>query len=259
MHILFHFDSLNVIMPLQTQLCHTLSYSVYLYHPKSTTNKIKYFIRLLHYRTKRSPRPQTSCHKMSQGLWGCEGAALFPAHPLPGSLCVTPKPCLALQPHNKELPSSPVVQMWEITGATRVSLRCRKEPGFWGRTSSSLAGAETCAHILLPPCPCCPARQVFWLLGPESRGHCPTPLAHHIATSQICPASSVSALPFVFPSLCVSVLQDSSALSDFWVNTWLLSELLPGSILLATLWSHAQASSWPFPSGFFTVSPLSNE
>lgn len=68
MHVLFRFDSLNVITPLQTRPWHTLSYSVYSYHPKSTGNKIKYFIRLLFgcyaTGTKCSPLPQTSCREM---------------------------------------------------------------------------------------------------------------------------------------------------------------------------------------------------
>ena len=68
MHVLFRFGSLNVIMPLQTQRWHTLFYSVCSYHPKSTDNKIKYFMRLLFgcraAGTKQSPFPQTSCREM---------------------------------------------------------------------------------------------------------------------------------------------------------------------------------------------------
>lgn len=67
-YILFRFDSLNVIMPLQTRPWHAFSYGIYSYHPKSTGNKIKYFIRLLFgcctAGAKHSPLPQTSCFEM---------------------------------------------------------------------------------------------------------------------------------------------------------------------------------------------------
>lgn len=70
---------------------------------------------------------------------------------------------------------------------------------------------------------------------------------------------SGAALPFVFPSLCLSVLQVFSARSHFWVEPRLPSELLPGSILPFAPRSHTQAGSRPFAPGFCTVSPLSDE
>lgn len=96
MHILFRFHSLNVIMPLQTQPCHILSYSIYSYHPKSTGNKIKYFIRLLFGCCVAEPSAApshkplvTSCHRDAGGAGGlpcplpthCQGPCASPQSP----------------------------------------------------------------------------------------------------------------------------------------------------------------------------------
>lgn len=188
MHILFRFDSLNVIKPLQTQPWHTLSYCVYSYHPKSTGNKIKYFIRLLFgccaAGTERSPLPQTSCRKVSEGWWGGRPEQLGG---LPHSL-PTPRQGPRPSPQSPAQLSSPSARSflphldsWEAgVGNGRGSLHFSEVlmgAGLLGKNQFVSGSGRELGSVLLSPCPFCPARQVFSLLTPESRGCCLKPLA----------------------------------------------------------------------------------